>query len=640
MASVFNTDDAHDMKILTRRVNDDEDWEPCTPSSNSDSDSNDDARPTTNSSQSLLKTASNGPKWVKKSNPTESSKPKTTSDHSPSQWRRNTPKKAPTIDFDVHDYTPPRRTYRLFPNDLVYGVIFSRPFRTEIIRIINTHFQNTFININQIYDKIQPMLEPERFASYYNQPELVKFSLYRLLLNWVDKRVLTQSKRTKQFKMGAKFLREYHKTQTYLDTTKTTPGDTTTTPGGDTPGQNEDDTTHTNDTQHNPKDEPHDMKEDLEDDEKFVEQQLMNDIIANIDTYSILFDEYKQPEGIPTNTVPVSNTDLYIATEPQTYFKSIAESYEIKYATLKNLADAMDGSCKLDVEMEMGSIVASISSNIKSVLTAFTKFEMQMQIRSTLERQYAWRFLTQLIVKDQRIITAQSTKFAMAQFITLIMSEYGTEYVEIYKSVMYHYSLWTVCYVEDEMAKDYMDGPSIKRCQVLKYRGARDPDEIPFDEMINWQVFSDSDVFEEECKYYQRNESICRVYASVLCYRENKIECWRWCASLLMLPESVYPEVLCIVCGVFEVIGSMMLKEYPRQFSKAIAFVQENIYKKCDDSTPERAKAKRKWSVFWDIITKQYDEKKAKFVFEIVKPEESVLISETVGATVFAQAFN
>jgi len=148
-------------------------------------------------------------------------------------------------------------------------------------------------------------------------------------------------------------------------------------------------------------------------------------------------------------------------------------------------------------------------------------------------------------------------------------------------------------------------------------------------------------VFESEDKYFTRNQHVCGLFAAFMSIRDNRQfknprgvdsgDCWKWIASLLALPQCVYPELCGILSIIIQVIGHEMLQKYPNQFPKILKFVHENIFQKTDQSTTTRAKAKREINLF--LRQCQETMKQNNGTLKIPKLKESELIKETVGAS-------
>eukprot|EP01083_Nonionella_stella_P014559 40898_1 len=79
-----------------------------------------------------------------------------------------------------------------FPNDLVYGVLFSNQYRLHVMNIIHTLEMGLF-GIDTIYRHVLPLLQQsDEYVLYKDNEPLIKFSLLKLCQHFVKKKLLHQ----------------------------------------------------------------------------------------------------------------------------------------------------------------------------------------------------------------------------------------------------------------------------------------------------------------------------------------------------------------------------------------------------------------------------------------------------------------
>merc|ERR1712130_140173 len=269
------------------------------------------------------------------------------------------------------------------------------------------------------------------------------------------------------------------------------------------------------------------------------------------------------------------------------------------------------------------------------------------------ERKYCFLHITNLIIDDVRIVKSSAQKFASSYFLSFIMNEYKTEYLEIMKCCFYNNCIWTIPFIDNQLndlnkklsSFDPLK-PSIVRCVLLGYNNIKNIEMVPSEKRKYLQTFKKSNnagnvVFESEQKYFTRSQHVCGLFAAFMSIRDNNQfknplgvdsgHCWTWIASLLCLPQCLYPELCAILSIIIQVIGHEMLGKYPKQFPKIMKFIFFNIYQKCDQSTTTRAKSKRELNLF--LRQCQETMSKNNGTLKIQKPKESTLIAKTVGAS-------
>lgn len=344
--------------------------------------------------------------------------------------------------------------------------------------------------------------------------------------------------------------------------------------------------------------------------------------------------------------------------EHEANLSKIYEHYKTMWKKCEQLIDKFEndnGNLFDELEMKVGLIVRAISSNQKSVFDAYKRYQKLVNEKTkpgTIERNFCFIHLTVTIIEDTRIIKQSAQKFASAYFLSFIMMEYKNEYLDIFKCCFYHFSVFTIPYINKQLRDVALKlpnhdpfKPSIVRCQLLGYKPIKDENREPTDKRKYLQRFAKANnagmsIWESEEDYFNRTHAICSLFAAFMSIRNRNTfinpmgidsgDCWKWIAHLLSLPKCVYPELCSILSGIIGIIGHDMLEKYPNQFPKLLIYINQNIQTQCDASTSTRSKAGRELALFIKQVHK--DSMKNNGKLTIQKPKESKLIKKTVGA--------
>merc|ERR1712228_290112 len=165
--------------------------------------------------------------------------------------------------------------------------------------------------------------------------------------------------------------------------------------------------------------------------------------------------------------------------------------YKKMYKEFTSLLTKFESS---DFEMNIGLILRSISSNQKSVFDAFKRFQKLIHEKTSQksqERSYCFIQITNLIIEDVRIVKSSAQKFASSYFLSFIMNEFESEYLEILKCCFFNNCIWTIPHIDNQLnvLSKNCSKPSIIRCVLLKYANVKKIQNVPSEKRKYLQSF-------------------------------------------------------------------------------------------------------------------------------------------------------